>query len=173
MRKADALLGQHSRPPVKRAKTIGRVTTEPIPDRFRAVPLSKRVAHFNRRVTNRFTRHFASWLPGFAIVTHIGRSSGRLYHTPVNVFRRDGRYVFALTYGRESDWVRNVLAAGGCEIEVRRQRVALTDPEVFTDLTRRYVPRPARWILSALDVEDFLAMTSARSEAATPRDLAV
>lgn len=123
------------------------------------MPLSKRVAHFNRRVTNRFTRQFAWWLPGFAIVTHIGRSSGHRYRTPVNVFRGEGRYVFALTYGRDSDWVRNVLAAGGCEIETRRQTVALSDPKLFIDPNHRPVPRPVRWILSALDVDDFLAMT--------------
>ena len=128
------------------------------------MPLSKRVAHFNRRVTNRFTLHFAWWLPGFAIVTHVGRSSGRLYRTPVNVFRGDGRYVFALTYGRDSDWVRNVLAAGGCEIETRRQSVALTEPEVFADRTRRYVPPPWRWILEVAHVDDFLAMTPATGD---------
>ena len=38
------------------------------------MPLSRRVAHFNRRVTNRLTRHIAWWAPGFAIVTHVGRA---------------------------------------------------------------------------------------------------
>ena len=98
--------------------------------------------------------------------TNVGRRSGRLYRTPVTVFRRDDRYVFALTYGRDSDWVRNVLAAGGCEIETRRRMVVLTDPEVFTDTRRRSVPPPVRRVLSALDVDDFLAMTPVRTEAA-------
>src|SRR5262249_27804940 len=96
------------------------------------LPLPRNLAHFNRRVTNRLTGHVASWAPGFAIVTHVGRRSGSVYRTPVNVFRDDGRYVFALTYGTESDWVRNVLAAGGCEIRTRRRSVKLTGPEVFT-----------------------------------------
>ena len=126
-----------------------------------AVPLSKRVAHFNRRVTNRLTRRFAWWLPGFAIVTHVGRRSGRRYRTPVNVFRGDGRYVFALTYGRDSEWVRNVLAAGTCEMETRRQTVVLTNPELFTDPTHEDVPRAVRRILRALHVDDFLALTPA------------
>jgi deazaflavin-dependent oxidoreductase (nitroreductase family) len=122
------------------------------------VPLSRRVAHFNRRVTNRLMRHVASWAPGFAIVTHVGRTSGRTYRTPVNVFRDDGRYVFALTYGRQSDWVLNVLATGGCEIETRRKKLRLEDPVVFTDRTRQRVPQPARWVLGALRVDDFLAL---------------
>jgi hypothetical protein len=61
------------------------------------MPLSKRVAHFNKHVTNRLTRHIAGWLPGFAIVSHVGRRSGRSYRTPVNVFRVGERYLFALT----------------------------------------------------------------------------
>jgi deazaflavin-dependent oxidoreductase (nitroreductase family) len=109
-------------------------------------------------VTNRLTRHVAPWAPGFALVTHVGRRSGRVYRTPVNVFRDDGRYVFALTYGRDSDWVRNVLASGGCEIETRRRTIALCGPELFTDRSRRSVPRPARWILRMLAVDDFLAL---------------
>ena len=75
------------------------------------MPLPKRLARFNRRVTNPVLRHVASWAPGFAVVHHVGRRSGHAYRTPVNVFKRDGRYVFALTYGKDSDWVRNVLAA--------------------------------------------------------------
>ena len=131
------------------------------------MPLSKRVAHFNKRVTNRVTRRFAWWLPGFAIVTHVGRRSGRRYRTPVNVFRSDGRYVFALTYGRESDWVRNVLAAGTCEVETRRSTVTLTNPELFTDPTRRHVPHAVRRALGALHVDDFLAMDPATTDAAS------
>jgi deazaflavin-dependent oxidoreductase (nitroreductase family) len=91
-------------------------------------------------------------------VTHVGRRSGRIYHTPVNVFREGNRYVFALTYGKDSDWVGNVLAARACQIETRRQRLELTDPEVVSDTTRRYVPPPLRWILRAAGVDDFLIM---------------
>jgi len=45
------------------------------------------VAAFNLTVTNRITSRFADRLPGFGILTHVGRKSGRVYHTPVNVFR--------------------------------------------------------------------------------------
>lgn len=122
------------------------------------MPLSRRLAHFNRRVTNRITRHVAWWAPGFAIVTHVGRRSGRTYHTPVNVFRDGNRYTFALTYGRDADWVRNVLAAGGCEIRTRGRTVRLEQPELFTDETRARVPPPVRVVLGAIDAQDFLAL---------------
>jgi deazaflavin-dependent oxidoreductase (nitroreductase family) len=122
------------------------------------MPIPRGVARFNKHVTNHVTRHIAWWVPGFAIVTHVGRQSGRTYRTPVNVFRDGDRYVFALTYGKDSDWVRNVIAAGGCEVETRRRTVTLRRPHLFTDPTQRVVPPPARWILKALDVVDFLAL---------------
>ncbi len=125
------------------------------------MPLSRRVAHFNRRVTNRLTRHIAWWAPGFAIVTHVGRRSGRTYRTPVNVFRDADRYVFALTYGRDADWVHNVLDAGRCEIRTRGRTVRLERPEVFTDEARSCVPPPVRVVLRAIDAADFLALTIA------------
>jgi deazaflavin-dependent oxidoreductase (nitroreductase family) len=102
------------------------------------MPISKPVAPFNKRVTHRVTRHIASWMPGFALVSPVGRQPGRLYRTPVNVFRDGDRYVFAPTYGTDSDWARNVLAAGGCEIETRRKTVRLRDPKRFTDATRHH-----------------------------------
>ena len=125
------------------------------------MPISKRVARFNKRVTNPVTRHIAFWMPGFAIVSHVGRRSGRLYRTPVNVFQDGDRYLFALTYGADSDWVMNVLAAGGCEIETRRKTVELRDPKRFTDPTQHLIPNPARWILRLLDVSDFMTLSPA------------
>ena len=51
------------------------------------------------------------------VVLHIGRKTRRQYHTPVLVFWRGNRLIIALTYGRESQWVRNVLAEDGCELD--------------------------------------------------------
>jgi deazaflavin-dependent oxidoreductase (nitroreductase family) len=123
------------------------------------VPIPKSVARFNKHVTNRLTGRVAGWLPGFAIVIHVGRKSGNEYRTPVNVFRDGDRYVFALTYGRDTDWVRNVTAAGRCRIETRGKTLSLDAPVLFRDPSRRLIPVPARWILGVLQVADFLAMT--------------
>jgi hypothetical protein len=78
------------------------------------------LAAFNRAVTNRVTSRFAARLPGFGIVTHIGRKSAKVYRTPVNVFRATDRFLIALTYSSQSEWVRNVLAAGGCRTQDSR-----------------------------------------------------
>jgi deazaflavin-dependent oxidoreductase (nitroreductase family) len=127
----------------------------------RAVPLPRCLARFNTRVTNRLTGRVAGRMPGFGVVTHAGRRSGRLYRTPVNVFRRGERYVFALTYGPDADWVRNVLAAGGCLLETRGGAVDLRHPERFSDPTRHLVPLPVRWALRLLRLDEFLALERA------------
>ena len=79
------------------------------------MPLPQSLAEFNKKFTNRVTCPFAARLPGFGIVTHRGRKSGRSYSIPVNVFRRSGQWVFALTYG-EGDWVKNVVHAGAADL---------------------------------------------------------
>src|SRR5213083_1704717 len=74
------------------------------------------LAAFNLAVTNRISSRFAPRLPGFGIVTHVGRKSGRVYRTPVNVFRAPNGFLIALTYGRESEWVKNALAAASLRL---------------------------------------------------------
>lgn len=82
------------------------------------------------------------------MIVHVGRKSGKTYHTPVNLFRTDdGGYLIALTYGRDSDWVRNVIAHDGCEALIRNRPVRLTRPRVVHDPRRRAVPAPARLFL--------------------------
>jgi deazaflavin-dependent oxidoreductase (nitroreductase family) len=119
------------------------------------VPLSQSVARFNRAVTNHVTRLVAPWLPGFGVVTHVGRRSGRQYETPVNVFLRPGGYVVALTYGR-GDWVRNVLAAGSARLRTRGRIHCVANPRVIVDRTGAAVPRPVRWLLGRMSVTEFL-----------------
>lgn len=124
------------------------------------MPLPPWLARFNRGVTNRVTRPVAGRLPGFAIVRHRGRRTGRRYRTPVNLFRRGDSIVIALTYGPDRDWVRNVMAAGGCEVETRGRVLQLREPRLVTDTHRSLVPAPVRLVLRAIDVTHFLVLTA-------------
>jgi deazaflavin-dependent oxidoreductase (nitroreductase family) len=120
--------------------------------------LARRIAHFNKRVTNRVTRPLAPHLPGFGVVVHTGRTSGKHYETPVNVFTRPNGFVIALTYGTGSDWVRNVVAAGGCELITRGRRDRLSNPEIVHDEAREDASRFARPILRLLGAADFMRL---------------
>lgn len=120
------------------------------------------VAAFNLAVTNRITGPFAGRLPGFGLLTHPGRKSGRLYRTPVNVFRVSEGFLIALTYGPQAHWVQNVLAAGGCRLETRGVAYELSLPVVVHDPGRRRFPLPVRIILKIVGAADFLQLTAAR-----------
>lgn len=113
---------------------------------------------FTTRLVNPLTRRVAGHLPWFGIVVVPGRRSGKIRRVPMNVFRRGDDYVMALTYGRDVDWVQNVLAAGGCSLETRGRMVELRDPELIRDPGRRLVPRLVGVFLAGLDVNDFLRL---------------
>ena len=117
---------------------------------------------FTKRIINPITRRFAGRVPGFAILSYVGRRSGKRYRTPINVFHRDGRYVFALTYGREAQWVQNVLASRTCEIEERGRKTRLAEPELIVDPTGRLMPQPVRLFLQMQGVTDYLLMSPVR-----------
>jgi deazaflavin-dependent oxidoreductase (nitroreductase family) len=123
------------------------------------MPLPRSIALANRRVTNRLLGGLATRLPWFGVVIHIGRKSRRQYRTPVNVFRRGDRYIIALTYGSNADWVRDVLADGGCTLETRGRALRLSRPRLFHDESRHAVPAPVRLILGLINVSDFLELT--------------
>jgi deazaflavin-dependent oxidoreductase (nitroreductase family) len=117
------------------------------------------LAKINIVFTNRITSLFAGWLPGFGILTHVGRKSGRVYRTPVNVFRAPEGFLIALTYGRESEWVKNVLAAGGCELETRGVSYLLFAPTIVRDPSRRRFPFPVRMILGLIGANDYMQLS--------------
>jgi deazaflavin-dependent oxidoreductase (nitroreductase family) len=113
---------------------------------------------FTVAVVNPVSRLVAGHLPLFGVVRHRGRRSGRLYRAPVNVFRDGNDYVVALTYSSQVDWVQNVLAAGGCELETGGRVVRLTDPELFVDRQRRLMPFPVRQFLALVNVTEFMRL---------------
>jgi deazaflavin-dependent oxidoreductase (nitroreductase family) len=115
------------------------------------------------RIFNPVIRLVAGRLPGFGILTHTGRSTGRTYRTPLLVLRRGEQYVFGLWYGSDVHWVKNVLAAGGCEVRVRGRDVRLIEPELFADPERRLLPLPLRFGGRLLRMTEFLRMRTAHA----------
>lgn len=128
------------------------------------MPLPRSIARFNRRVTNRLWLRLAGHVPWFGIVHHVGRRSGREYRTPVNVFTHDGEYVIALTYEGVGDWVKNVIAAGGCELETRGRKVRLVEPRLSADRSYKWAPAIVRFGLKVLGVTKCLRLSPAEAK---------
>jgi len=117
------------------------------------------LAKINIVFTNRITSLFAGWFPGFGILTHVGRKSGKVYRTPVNVFQASNGFIIALTYSSQSEWVKNVLAAGGCELRTRGKRYQLSAPHVVHDPTRRRFPIPVRVALRIVGADEYMDLS--------------
>jgi deazaflavin-dependent oxidoreductase (nitroreductase family) len=126
---------------------------------------------YTTRFFNPVSRRFAGHLPGFAILVYVGRRSGRTYRTPINVFRHGDDYVFALTYGSDVQWVKNVVATGGCELETMGRTIRLTDPRLFVNPKQRLMPFPVRLFLRLMKVSEFLSMRSAPTDGPTGSQL--
>lgn len=124
--------------------------------------LPRKLAILNKSLTNRALGRIACSAPGFAVVVHYGRRSGKRYRTPVNLFRDPSGYVVALTYGSSTDWVRNVLAGDGCSLITRGKVVTTTRPRIVHDPERNPVPRPVALPFSLVGVSDFLVLDEER-----------
>jgi deazaflavin-dependent oxidoreductase (nitroreductase family) len=124
-------------------------------------PRTRFIRPFTTHILNPFTRLFVHHLPGFAIISHRGRRSGEIHRTPMNVFRDGDDYLFALTYGSNVQWVKNVLAAGEADLRLGDTTIHLTRPELFVDPKRRLMPQPVRAMLGVMRVSEFLRMRPA------------
>jgi deazaflavin-dependent oxidoreductase (nitroreductase family) len=72
-------------------------------------------------------RHF----PWAAQIRHIGRRTGKAYVTPATAHVHGDVIVIALTFGNQSDWSRNVRAAGGCFIGVNGRDYRASNPQLL------------------------------------------
>ena len=85
------------------------------------------------RVTAPLSLPFAGrrGLRPWASVTHVGRTSGRTYRTPVAIRRDADGFVIPLPWGAHTQWARNVLAAGKATVRWDGRDHAATAPEVI------------------------------------------
>ena len=90
----------------------------------------------------------------------MGRKSGKVYHTPINVFRASNGFIIALTYSSKSEWVKNVLATGGCELKTRGKKYQISAPNVVRDPTRRRFPIPVRFVLRIVGADEYMELSS-------------
>jgi deazaflavin-dependent oxidoreductase (nitroreductase family) len=76
-------------------------------------------------------------------IRHVGRRSGRTYTTPVSARRSGDRVLIALTFGNQSDWARNVRAAGGGSIRIDGTDLDVVQPQFMNLADARPLVRAA------------------------------
>jgi deazaflavin-dependent oxidoreductase (nitroreductase family) len=98
-----------------------------------------------------------------SVVCHVGRRSGRTYHTPVIVARHDDSFLIALPYGQRTDWLKNVLGKGSATIVTNGHTYEVDRPDVLpmAEATGYFQPREQRMhrqfhVVSALQMHQRL-----------------
>jgi deazaflavin-dependent oxidoreductase (nitroreductase family) len=90
------------------------------------------LARFNRHVTNPIQRLWAGHAPAMGILEHVGRKSGKTYRIPLNVFTTEDGVAILLSYGPNTDWLKNVIAADGGRLRRHGKTFAVTEPRVMS-----------------------------------------
>lgn len=90
------------------------------------MPLPRWLAQLNKRTFNKMEIKRGNR----PVLSHVGRSSGKAYETPLDAHAVEGGYIFIANYGRDSDWVKNILAAGTAALRVDGDELDLVSPRM-------------------------------------------
>ncbi|MGW0161953.1 nitroreductase family deazaflavin-dependent oxidoreductase [Mycobacterium sp. NPDC003323] len=125
--------------------------------------LARRRAEFNRKFVNPVVEPLAGYLPLWSAVDHVGRRSGTEYRTPVTAFPTTDGVAILLPYGTDTDWVRNLRAAGSGKVVIDGRSLLVEDPRVVPlSEALAVVKGPWRHVLRALPVASALLLTRSR-----------
>jgi deazaflavin-dependent oxidoreductase (nitroreductase family) len=92
-----------------------------------------------------------------SIIYHTGRKSGHAYRTPVEAIFLGDEVLIALVYGRKTDWLKNILAQGGCSIYYKLQMYEATTPVILpADSARKLLPPESHWAQSSHSPREYL-----------------
>jgi deazaflavin-dependent oxidoreductase (nitroreductase family) len=95
----------------------------------------------------------------FSVVYHVGRQSGRTYRTPVLASYVEDKIIIPLSYGENVDWLRNILAHGGCEIIYKDRKMGATNPKVIGSMDAFVIlPEKRRRLFERFETEKFLLL---------------
>jgi deazaflavin-dependent oxidoreductase (nitroreductase family) len=130
------------------------------PSRFVRIvmkPMTRMLNPLIRRMAGR--RHFNM----AARIYHLGRRSGREYVTPATARLSGDHFWVSLTFGPNSDWCRNVRAAGECTIrwqgkDYHAVRPVVVDRDVAIAAAGKAFKRSEKAMMKAIGIRQFLRL---------------
>ncbi len=102
---------------------------------------------------------------------HVGRRSGMVRLTPVHPEPTPNGFRILVPLGMQSEWARNVLAAGHCRMELHDQVFVLEQPVMIDAGAAADLPDPVRRLMAALGFM-YLDMRVASADPGSLADLA-
>jgi deazaflavin-dependent oxidoreductase (nitroreductase family) len=129
-------------------------------------PTARRAVRFAARLINPRTLLVAGrrWMPIVGVLGHQGRSSGRMYSTPLGMRHLGDSFVMPLTFSQSAAWYRNIRAAGWCVVRYMGREYTLVSPEVI-DYTAAAAAFPRYELLQfrLVGINEYLRMRQAPS----------
>jgi deazaflavin-dependent oxidoreductase (nitroreductase family) len=92
---------------------------------------------------------------------HIGRTSGTRRLTPVHPEPTPTGFRFVVPLGSQSEWARNVLAAGRCRVQLHEQIYDLAEPRLVSPTELSDLPRMLRAVMTVLGFRYLVLETEA------------
>lgn len=94
---------------------------------------------------NPLIRPLGGRVPGLSIVEHRGRTSGKSYEAVVTAYRKGDQLTVVLGHGN-TDWAKNVLAAGEARVRMSRKSLRIVNPRIVQPGGEvAALPSMARW----------------------------
>lgn len=115
---------------------------------------------YHKHVTNPvWVRFFAGRSASSALLHHVGRRSGKAYKTPLTAHKSEDTIIVPLPYGTETDWLRNLRAAGQGVVELEGRSFTVDEPEVVPiDQVMPLLPSLLERIVHMHDTEQALRL---------------
>ena len=122
--------------------------------------LPGRLRYINKAFTNKVMGLIAGKPRSpIALIRHRGRISGKWYTTPIITAPAQDGFIFALTYGPEVDWYRNILADRKAVLVWRGNSYSLGRPlPLPAEIGRQSFGWFSRSMLGWLKIRDFFRM---------------
>lgn len=109
----------------------------------------------------------------YALLRHTGRRSGKRFETPVVARMTRSGMLVPIAWGAGSDWYRNTIAAGGCDIQLRGRWYRCTAPRVITrEEALVELQEPMRTMARLGPVRQYLLLTEVREIEDAPQGAA-
>jgi deazaflavin-dependent oxidoreductase (nitroreductase family) len=102
-----------------------------------------------------------------AALEHVGRRSGTKRLTPVHPEATQNGFRIVVPLGMQSEWARNVIAAGHCRIHLHDQVFDLDEPAMVDAGEAKDLPWPLRRVMAALGFK-YLNLRLLATHPATP-----
>ncbi len=119
------------------------------------MPMPKWVTKINKRIFNPMEIGRGKR----PVLEHVGRTSGKTFHTPLDAHRVEGGFIFFPVYGVDTDWIKNIQASGTARLTIGGEEYELVTPRVISrEEAWRQLPETTKAPPSFLRLEEFFQM---------------